>query len=204
MKDSVAPIGNATHSANSTAHKGLGKKLSIFSGHDTVIAPVLSALGVYHDSLCYWPGYASRIVFELYAVTKTKQIKEIPVTELQSKAKDYMTKLIKFKHEHRTFDDSFASDESAAVIQKRLQSDHYVRVVYNGIDVTTRIPGCLHERIALSQAIQKSKIAKIPDRDLELLRLDFPLCSLVAFEEQIQQMIAPFKSLKDACNAKVN
>ncbi len=160
-------------------------------------------MGVYHDALCYWPGYASRIVFELYAVTKTKQIKDIPVSDLQTKAKEYMTKLTKFKHEHRTFDDSFSSDESATVIQNRLHSNHYVRVVYNGIDVTTRIPGCLHERIALAQAIQKSKISKIPDRDLELLRLDFPLCSIVAFEEQIQQMIAPHKTLKEACNVKV-
>jgi len=40
--------------------------LAVFSGHDTVIAPLLSALGVYRDGLCRWPSYASRIAFELY------------------------------------------------------------------------------------------------------------------------------------------
>ena len=46
-------------------------KLTIFSGHDTVIAPVLAALGLYHGDRCAWPSYASRIVFELYRL-KTK------------------------------------------------------------------------------------------------------------------------------------
>jgi hypothetical protein len=41
-------------------------RLTLFSGHDTVIAPVLAALGVYHGDMCVWPPYASRIVFELY------------------------------------------------------------------------------------------------------------------------------------------
>lgn len=42
-------------------------KLSVFSGHDTVIAPVLAGLGVYGTpglGLCNWPRYASRIAFE--------------------------------------------------------------------------------------------------------------------------------------------
>ena len=42
-------------------------KLTIFSGHDTVIAPVLAALGVYRQKqMCVWPPYASRIAFEVY------------------------------------------------------------------------------------------------------------------------------------------
>lgn len=42
--------------------------VAIFSGHDTVIAPVLAALNVYGvgDHWCGWPAYASRIAFELY------------------------------------------------------------------------------------------------------------------------------------------
>ena len=47
-------------------------KLSIFSGHDTVIAPVLAALGVYQQrDLCVWSPYASRIVFEVYVKNRT-------------------------------------------------------------------------------------------------------------------------------------
>ena len=42
-------------------------RLTIFSGHDTVIAPVLAVLGVYREEgMCIWPPYASRIIFELY------------------------------------------------------------------------------------------------------------------------------------------
>lgn len=45
--------------------------LALFSGHDTVIAPVLSALGVYRGRLCRWPAYASRIALELYRSPRT-------------------------------------------------------------------------------------------------------------------------------------
>lgn len=50
--------------------KDRGELLTIFSGHDTVIAPVLAALGVYRQKdLCVWPPYASRIVFEVYVTS---------------------------------------------------------------------------------------------------------------------------------------
>ncbi|CAE8692947.1 unnamed protein product [Polarella glacialis] len=45
--------------------------LAVFSGHDTVIAPLLSALGAYHR-FCEWPSYASRIAFELYSRPMSK------------------------------------------------------------------------------------------------------------------------------------
>eukprot|EP00928_Gymnodinium_smaydae_P083220 TRINITY_DN6646_c0_g1_i2.p1 TRINITY_DN6646_c0_g1~~TRINITY_DN6646_c0_g1_i2.p1 ORF type:complete len:558 (-),score=85.05 TRINITY_DN6646_c0_g1_i2:92-1579(-) len=40
--------------------------LRVYSGHDTVIAPVLAAMGVYRDGHCRWPPYASRIAIELH------------------------------------------------------------------------------------------------------------------------------------------
>jgi hypothetical protein len=41
--------------------------VAIFAGHDTVIAPVLAALGQFGvEHWCGWPAYASRIAFELY------------------------------------------------------------------------------------------------------------------------------------------
>eukprot|EP00605_Chrysophyceae_sp_TOSAG23-4_P002653 GSChrysophyteH1.ASY1.ANO1.2929.1 assembled CDS len=41
--------------------------MHVYSGHDTVIAPVLAALGVYSDpKRCIWPPYASRIALELW------------------------------------------------------------------------------------------------------------------------------------------
>lgn len=39
-------------------------KFALFSGHDTVIAPLLAALGAYD---CHWPPYASHIAFELWS-----------------------------------------------------------------------------------------------------------------------------------------
>ena len=40
------------------------KRLDVYVGHDTVVAPLLSALGAFDDR---WPPLASRVVFELYA-----------------------------------------------------------------------------------------------------------------------------------------
>jgi hypothetical protein len=45
------------------ANGGSNVRLAVFVGHDTVIAPILSSLGV---SECGWPPYASRIAFELW------------------------------------------------------------------------------------------------------------------------------------------
>ena len=78
------------------------RKLHIFSGHDTVIAPVLAALGVYgHSEYCYWPPYASRIAFELWRRKSTNlRPGSDPVQE------------------------------------------QFVRVIYNGDDVTALVNGC--------------------------------------------------------------
>ena len=38
-------------------------KLNLYSGHDTTLLPLLSALGI---DISNWPPYASNIIFELY------------------------------------------------------------------------------------------------------------------------------------------
>lgn len=40
-------------------------KLALYSAHDTVLSPLLGALDVL-DKHCYWPPYASRVVFEMW------------------------------------------------------------------------------------------------------------------------------------------
>jgi len=75
-----------SQSKSETSHNEKVSSFSLFSGHDTVILPVLTALGVFkpingdvgdktnlrgkHETLdemhCEWPPYASRIVFEVY------------------------------------------------------------------------------------------------------------------------------------------
>lgn len=49
--------------SNHISKKSNRRKLVVFSGHDTVILPLLVLLGV-HDNK--WPPYASRVVFELW------------------------------------------------------------------------------------------------------------------------------------------
>ncbi|CAN0552189.1 unnamed protein product, partial [Ectocarpus sp. 8 AP-2014] len=39
-------------------------KFALFSGHDTVVAPLLAAFGAYD---CRWPPYASHVAFELWS-----------------------------------------------------------------------------------------------------------------------------------------
>ncbi len=46
---------------------GSTERVAIYSGHDTVIAPVLAALGAFDaPQLCRWPPYASHIVLEVW------------------------------------------------------------------------------------------------------------------------------------------
>jgi len=46
-------------------HGSTKLKLALYSAHDTVLSPLLGALDVL-DKHCYWPPYASRVVFEMW------------------------------------------------------------------------------------------------------------------------------------------
>ena len=108
-------------------------KLSIFSGHDTVVAPVLAALSVYADAeLCRWPPYASRVAFELWQSTKSTK--------------------------------SSPSD---------VMCESFIRVIFNGVDVTERIPSCASEGRGV--------------------------CSLGAFSQQVKSLLGGHGTMKDAC-----
>lgn len=49
------------------ASEGHGERLLLYSGHDTVLAPLLAALGAFSTpGVCKWPPYASRIALELW------------------------------------------------------------------------------------------------------------------------------------------
>ena len=113
-----------------------GTKMTILSGHDTVIGPVLASLDVYKNG-CTWPPYASRIVFELW----------------QQRAKDSaQTK------------ESYISASSS-----------FVRVIYNGRDVSGDIPRC--QTAAASGG----------------------LCPLAALKAQVDDMLGGAAGLKEAC-----
>jgi len=52
------------------AQAGTAERLVVLSGHDTVVAQLLAALGGMADAHhCRWPPYASRLVFELWRPT---------------------------------------------------------------------------------------------------------------------------------------
>jgi Histidine phosphatase superfamily (branch 2) len=129
-------------------------KLSLYSGHDTVIAPVLAALGLYNDDLCIWPPYASRIVFELW----------------------------------QRHGDSSASGSAA---------EHYIRVIYNGRDLTPNIPSCILER-EKGAAMGDSHSKYIRKAPAPHSQPNSP-CSLQALGAQIQAMLGTHSSLEAAC-----
>jgi hypothetical protein len=92
-----------------------GTKFTLYSGHDTVIAPVLAALGVY-DRFCVWPPYASRIAFELWESLRTPMVR---------------------KHDCGDANCGYSSVRFNKTIDR-----FYVRVIFNGEDVTRYIPAC--------------------------------------------------------------
>ena len=107
--------------------------LTIFSGHDTVVAPVLAALSVYSSTeLCRWPPYASRIVFELWQ----------PV---------------------------------GRAVQD-INTESFVRILYNGLDLTSKIPTC-HDEVKKQHG----------------------LCSLGSFAQQVMNSLGGKENLQDAC-----
>ncbi len=182
-------------------HKPHDHKLSVLSGHDTVIAPILSALGVYRSaSLCYWPGYASRIVFELWKPTSHSvhhiaKGEIIPYEEAIRIAGTFLNKAppAKLKMAYHTV------NITQLITQIEENRELFVRVVYNGKDVTQLIPTCAHERIAIAKAIVDKSIQLVSKSLLLQLDSSFPLCSVVSFKQQVQDLIAPFQSVSDAC-----
>ena len=181
-------------------HRAQGKSIddtlfTLYSGHDTVIAPVLAGLGVY-DKFCIWPRYASRIAFELWK----GKVKLAGNPEVNDTIHDY-----------------------------------YVRVVYNGVDVTEHIPACvesrgqlalnrdkysteLHSRMTAAQADKlalrrnlqgginlnthvdykkyKKDVNRIPYRDT-LENKHF--CPLSVFGKQIDGLLGDKRSMTNAC-----
>lgn len=140
-------------------------KLSLYSGHDTVIAPVLAALGLYTDDLCIWPPYASRIVFELW------------------------------QRLGDTSGPGTGTGTAAVSATATALTQHYVRVIYNGRDLTPNIPSCILER---------EKGAAVADSHAKYIRSasqlqSQSLCSLQALRAQIQAMLGPHSTLEAAC-----
>ena len=78
----------------------------------------------------------------------------------------------------------------------------YVRVLYDGVDITQSIPTCREEREALlSQKKENSGNLQLTIDD-RLIQYNSPLCSLGALQKQISNLIAPHTSIEEACVVK--
>jgi hypothetical protein len=153
------------------------EKLSIFSGHDTVIAPVLAGLGVYSGDLCIWPGYASNIVVELWQ-PKSARDRSAATANSEARPSPSLQKLFPGKW------------ESVKPSPSSSYAESFVRVIFNGEDVTQRIPTCAAER-ALTASAQLLKAAS----------QGLTLCSLDALVSQVASLIGGYATIEEACKA---
>lgn len=161
-------------------------KLSVFSGHDTVIAPVLAGLGVYRDNLCKWPGYASNIVFELWQPVHNGTAGMAPPLQPVTTGLRGLAKVFP----------GFAKPSGAelSVKGRTHYASSFVRVYFNGEDVTQRIPTCIEERARAfgEQSLEGMLRQQVRERGLSL-------CSLDALVSQVSSLIDPHATITAAC-----
>jgi hypothetical protein len=157
-----ASLDDAIAQADSNSNKN--KKMNIYSGHDTVIAPVLAALGVFENDLyCKWPSYASRIAFELW-----KPAANSPYFTANAQANTQPTA--------STLSASSTEAKMLPIVSK--ENSHFVRVVYNGDDVTMLIPACSSGRVYVN---------------------GHQMCPLSTLHQQVESLLRPHNSIKAAC-----
>jgi hypothetical protein len=204
-------------SASSTTTKN--QRLTVFSGHDTVIAPVLSSLGVYFGDLCKWPSYASRIIVEVWTksssdISATSAKGKVKVSTVIAAAKDFLHRIDE-RDQHSI---SFRGNTYNAItpsISKKDEQDarsllsqmKFVRVIYNGKDITRRIPSCVDERVKLAKYFLSTSVASAATLDtsfvdewvLGMFSNNFSLCTMSSFEHQVRSQIAPYNNIDDAC-----
>eukprot|EP01032_Pedospumella_encystans_P017089 gene17089-19481_t len=174
--------------ARSTPPPPAPARVSVFSGHDTVIAPVLAGLGVYRDHLCRWPGYASSIVFELWQPAKNNTLSPLS-PPVQAGAAASVPQGLK------TLFPSIvtpAPGETISTLGQTYYANSFVRVFFNGEDVTQRIPACVAERDSENAASQSVRLQQIQASGLTL-------CSLEALVTQVGSLIHPHPTITHAC-----
>ena len=157
-------------------------------------------LGAYAGDLCIWPGYASNIAFELWQPAKGKH--PAAATKPSSVTTTALQKLFP-----RLLTQATASD-------KLSYSNSFVRVFFNGEDITQRIPSCAAERVVHSSSSSAgtpsgpilttpSAASNSSTGNQELLAQaiqdELTLCSLEALVSQVTSLVEPAASISEAC-----
>lgn len=138
--------------------------LTVLSGHDTVLAPLLAVLGAYSaPGLCVWPGYASRLIFELY---EPKEHEKDPV---------------------------------AGDMIGYPRNTQYVRILFNGQDITPLVPYCAAAKAKLAADVSAAAPQLVLYRDKVLLHADSTLCPLPVLVDLLDSLLAPHATLEHAC-----
>lgn len=178
----------AVHDDRDDDSADAAEKLSVFSGHDTVIAPVLAALGVYHGALCYWPPYASRIVFELY-----RQHSPPDDSTVEAGAWTGVSTGL-----HGLYADTTSNSNSNSAVepaafspqQKSLYSRAFVRILFNGQEITQGVPACSSS--SSSEGGEASPSSSLPSRHGWM-------CPLDGYLRQVRSLLDPYRGLDGAC-----
>lgn len=164
------------------------EKLSVFSGHDTVIAPVLAALGVYNGALCYWPPYASRIVFELYR-------QRSPPNDSTVEAGQWTRASTGLRQLYPPSDSTNSAVEPAAFSpqQQSFYSRAFVRILFNGEDITKGVPACSYEGPSPPPPPSPSVQGELTGGRM---------CPLDRYLQQVHSLLAPHQRLDLACQIR--
>jgi hypothetical protein len=171
--------------ASQSLHSDTPKRLSLFSGHDSVIAPVLAALGIYEGPLCLWPGYASRIVFELW---RHKDAGRTGAAVMSGA--EWGT----YRGLHSVYADMIRVTKDA---DHSAYAHSFVRVFYNGQDVTQLIPECKAERLEHTSGSVRATVTGLLS---QVQAEGASLCSLEALTRRVGALLqGRGATLTEAC-----
>mmetsp|Transcript_431 Transcript_431/g.845 ORF Transcript_431/g.845 Transcript_431/m.845 type:complete len:224 (-) Transcript_431:98-769(-) len=121
---------------------GTGERLMVFSGHDTVLAPLLAAMGAMGRSpeLCRWPPYASRLVVELWREQEQRGGQGAEGHDQQPHARAIGNG--GQGDSTRAQGPETHSEQGAGVQRPEGQASGHLRVLFNGQPITHLLAGC--------------------------------------------------------------
>jgi hypothetical protein len=147
-------------------------------------------------------------VYEL--TTKDSENPKVDNSIVISAAKDYLKRTQHYHTERirsRVFHFSSSSAASFSLSSFEIEElihlsreKYFIRVLFNGEDITELIPTCQEERVLFATAIANSQYLLDSENWIfSILTSKTPLCTITSFSKQIKQMILPYKTINEAC-----